>query len=96
MENVVEEHLYITNIRRSCLSFFAELICYALLLCYTSKQAYKLLLKKFPLPSFSSLLEKIKTGDVESIPDAKLLLLKGHLTQDCVLMVDEMYLQKGT
>ena len=37
--------------------FSANLIRYALLLHYTSKQAYKLLLEKFPLPSFS-LLEK--------------------------------------
>ena len=31
-----------------------------------------------------------------SITAVKSLLEKGHLSQDCVLLVDEMYLQKGT
>ena len=60
-----------------------------------SKQAYKLLLEKFPWSSFS-LLEKIQRVSVVSITAAKLLLEKGNLSQDCVLMLDEMYLQKGT
>ena len=72
-----------------------DLIRYALLLHYTSRQAYKFLLEKFPLPSFS-LLEKIQSGGVGSITAVKSLLEKGHLFQDCVLLVDEMYLQKGT
>ena len=67
MKNVVEEHpnsilqelqkrqYYKPKGRHS---FSVELIRYALLLRYTSHQAYKLLLEKFPLPSFS-LLEKI-------------------------------------
>ena len=75
--------------------FSANLICYALLLCYTSRQAYKLLLEKFPSPTFS-LLEKIQSGGVGSITAVKSLLEKGHLFQNCVLLVDEMYLQKGT
>ena len=60
-----------------------------------SKQAYKLLLEKFPLPSFS-LLEKIQRGVIETITAAKSLLKKGYLSQDYVFMVDEMYLEKGT
>ena len=75
--------------------FSADLIRYALLLHYTSRQSYKLLLEKFPLPSFS-LLEKIQSGGVGLITAVKSLLEKGHLSQDCVLLVDEMYLQKGT
>ena len=75
--------------------FSADLIRYALLLRYTSRQAYKLLLEKFPLPS-SSLLEKIQSDGVGSITAVKSLLEKGHLSQDSVLLVDEMYLQKGT
>ena len=51
-------------------------------------------LEKFSLPSF--LLEKIQRGGRESMAAAKLLLPKGHLSQDCVLIVDERYLQKGT
>ena len=66
-----------------------------LLLHYTSRQAYKLFLEKFPLPSFS-LLEKIQSGGLGSITAVKSLLEKGHLSQDCVLLVDETYLQKGT
>ena len=31
-----------------------------------------------------------------SIKTVNSLLEKGHLSQDCVLLVDEMYLQKGT
>lgn len=59
---------------------------------YTSPQAYKLLVEQLPFPS----LEKIKKGDVESITAAKSFLGKGKLSQDCILMLDEMYLQKGT
>ena len=84
-----------TTLQRGRPSFSSELIPYALLLRYVFKQAYKFLLEKFLLPSFS-LLEKIQRGGVESITAAKSLLEKGHLSQDCVLMVDEMYLQKGT
>ena len=50
--------------------FSADLIRYALLLRYTSRQAYKLLLEKFPLPSFS-LLEKIQSSGVGSITAVK-------------------------
>ena len=96
-----EEHLYSilrvtkkTTLQRGHHSFSAELICYVLLQCYTSKQAYKLLLEKFPLPFF--LLEKIQRGGIESITAVKSLLDKGYLSQDCILMVNEMYLQKGT
>ena len=41
------------------------------------------------------LLKKIQSG-VESITAVKLLLKEGHISQNCVLMVAEMYLQKGT
>ena len=44
---------------KGCPPFSADLIRYALRLRYTSRQAYKLLLEKFPLPSFS-LSEKSK------------------------------------
>ena len=43
-----------------------------------------------------TLLEKIQRGGVEWITATKSLLEKGHLSHDCVLMVDEKYLQKGT
>ena len=53
--------------------YSAAMMRYALLLRYTSLQAYKLLLGKFPLPSIS-LLNKLQTGGLESIKCAKLLL----------------------
>ena len=61
--------------------FSADLISYALLLRCTSRQAYKLLLEKFPSPSFS-LLKKIQSARVGSITAVKSLLKKGHLSQD--------------
>ena len=45
--------------------FSANLIHFALHLCYTSCQAYKLLLEKLPLPSLG-LLQKISQGNVDS------------------------------
>ena len=102
VQNVLEEHPYsfLKELQkrhykqRHRPSFFAELICYTLLLSYTYKQANKLLLEKFPLSSFS-ILEKIQRGGIESITAVKPLLEKGHLCQDYVFMVDEMYLQRG-
>ena len=75
--------------------YSAEMIRYALLLRYTSAQAYKMLLEKFPLPSFS-LLQKLHKGGVGSIKAAKVLMEKGKLSSDIILMADEMFLQKGT
>ena len=75
--------------------YSSELIRYALLLRYTSAQAYRMLLEKFPLPSFS-LLEKLKKGGIDSIQAANKLKENGDLCEDIILMVDEMYLQKGT
>ena len=100
IKNVVEEDPYsiLNELQKrqhykpkSRPSFSADLIRYALLLRYKSRQAYKLLLEKYPLPSFS-LLEKIQSDGVGSIIAVKSLLEKGHLFQDCVLLVDEMYL----
>ena len=71
------------------------MIRYALLLRYTSFQAYKLLFKKFPLLSIS-LLNKVQQGDVDSLRALKLLRGKGKISCDCIMMVDEMYLQKET
>ena len=76
-------------------SFSTELILYALLLRYPSKQADKLLLEKFPLQSFS-LLEKIQSSGVKSITDAQSLWKKIIFLKTDVLMADEMDLQKGT
>ena len=74
--------------------YSARIIRCALLVRYTSFQAYKLLLEEFPMPSLS-LLEKISKGGVDPVKSAKLLLAKGRISEDVILMIDEMYLQKS-
>ena len=74
--------------------YSSRIIRYALLLRYTSFQAYKLLQEEFPLPSLS-LLKKISSGGVDPVKAAKLLLNKNLISEDVVLMIDEMYLQKS-
>ena len=49
-----------------------------------------------PWSSDPLLLLSAAGGGVESITTAKSLLEKDHLSRDCVLMVDETYLLKGT
>ena len=75
--------------------YSSAVIRYALMLRHTSAHAYKLMLEKFPLPSFS-LLAKIQQGGVDSVKAVKLLLERGKISRDVVLMADEMYLDKGT
>ena len=72
-----------------------EVIRYALHLRYTSLQAYRLVLDKFPMPSIS-LLNKIQQGGVNSLKALQLLCERGELSNYCIMMVDEMYLQKAT
>ena len=75
--------------------YSSAMIRFALHLRYTSFQAYKILLEKFPLPSISTL-RKIQQGGVDALKAVKKLREEGHMSSDVVLMVDEMYLQKGT
>ena len=70
-----------------------NLLRYALLLRYTSTQAYKLLLEQFPLPALS-LLKKLNKGGMEPIKVVKVLLDQGKIGEDVVLLLDEIYLQK--
>lgn len=104
IKNAAEEHPYCTLEELSKRQYYkskgrppysAEVIRYALLLRYTPAQAYRMLLEKFPLPSFS-LLEKLQKGAVDSVKAAKALKEKGDLSDEIILMADEMYLQKGT
>ena len=73
--------------------YSSEMIRFALLLRYTSFQAYKILLQNFPLPSLS-LLAKLKSGNVNATKDAELLRQKNAISDDVILIADEMYLQK--
>ena len=75
--------------------FSSEMIRFALLARHTSAQAYRLRLEKFPLPSFSTL-AKIQKGGIDVLKAVKLLMEKGEISRDIILMVDEMYLQKST
>ena len=70
------------------------MICFALLLRYTSEQAYSLLLKTLPLLSIS-LLCKLKKGTIDSLKAVKFFLDSNQISKDVTVMVDEIYLQKG-
>ena len=69
------------------------MIQFALTLRYSSCQTYKLLLKELPLPLLR-VLKKSASGEVDSLKVAKLLLEKQTVSSDCVLVIDEKYLQK--
>ena len=73
--------------------FSSNVIRYSLLLRYTSLQTYRLLMKEFPFPSLS-LLKKITEGQLDAVKCAKSLKSQGVISEDVVLMFDEMYLQK--
>ena len=74
-------------------SYSVEMIRYGLHLRHASFQTYKQLLEKFPLPSIS-LLNKIQQRGVNSIKVLKILQENCKISNDCILMVDEMYLEK--
>ena len=92
LEEITQRQFYKPKGR---LPYSAGMIHYALHLRYTSVQAYKQLLDRFPLPSIL-LLNKIQKGGVDSAKALQILHEQGKISKDCVLMVDEMYLQKAT
>ena len=67
--------------------YSASMIRYALHLRYTSLQAYRLLLEKFPMQSLL-LLHKIQRGGVDALKALKALYEKGSFSRDCILMID--------
>ena len=73
--------------------FSSELLQFALMLCYTSLPAYRLLLDYFALPSIS-LLKKLSRGGVEPLKAIQVLLMEEKIDKDVVLLIDETYLQK--
>jgi hypothetical protein len=75
--------------------FSPHMIRYALLLYYTSPQAYRMLLEQLPFPSIS-VLKKLSSGGIEPLKACKLLLDQGKIDKDVVLSFDEIYLQKDT
>ena len=58
---------------------------------YMLIQAYKILLDKFPVQC-RSLLRKLKHGNLDMIKAANLLRNNGAMSDDIILMADEMYL----
>ena len=79
---------------KGCPPCSSDLLRFSLLLRYTSAQAYRLLLQQFRLPSFSFLATLSK--GISSLNVAKALLDKGCISQDIIVLCDEMYLQKET
>ena len=72
----------------------SSMIRYALHLRYTSLQADRLLLEKSPMLSLS-LLNNVQQGGDDVLKAFKNTLWKGYFSRDCILMIDEMYLQKS-
>ena len=57
-------------------------------------QAYKFRLENFPRP-FWSLSKKLKRGNVDVLNACKYLGENGKISDDLVVIVDEMYLRKS-
>ena len=74
--------------------YTSTLIRFALMQRYTSRQSYSLLIEDLPLPSFS-LLKKLSQGGIAPMKVLKLLLEKGSIDVDVILIIDEMYLQRS-
>ena len=75
--------------------YSAQVMRYALIQRYTSAAAYRVMLKEFPLPSFS-LLYKVQHGGPDAMKTVKILHEAGTISTDVILMADEMYLQQST
>ena len=75
------------------LPYSSQLIRLAMLVRYTSFQAYKLLQEHFPLPSLA-LLSKLRKGNTDALKVCSYLKESGKISQDITVMVDEMYLRK--
>ena len=70
------------------------MIWYALYLRYTLLQANRSLLEKFPMLPLP-LSHKIQQGGVDALKALRTVHEKGSFFCDCILMIDEMYLQKS-
>ena len=71
----------------------SNVIRYSSLLRYNSLQTYLLLMKEFTFPSLS-LMKKITEGQLDAVKCPKSLKSQGMISEDILLMFDEMYLQK--
>ena len=73
--------------------YSANMLRYPLTLRYTSQPAYKLLLEEFKMPSLS-LLKNLTSGKIDPVTSLKVLKENGSISEDVILLFDEMYLQK--
>ena len=73
--------------------YSANLLRYALMLRYSSLQAYEVWMDEFKLPSLS-MLQKLASGKIDTMKSATLLRDNGNISEDVILMFDEMFLEK--
>ena len=76
---------------KGCPPYSTNIIRFSLML---SRQSYKLLQSELPLPSFS-LLQKLTKGGIEPIKSLQVLFREGKVDSECMLLIDEMYLEKS-
>ena len=65
---------------KGCPLYSSDMIRFAVMLCYTSGQVYKLMLETLPLPSISAL-RKLRKGNTDSMKAIKLLLESGQISR---------------
>ena len=70
-----------------------EILCFSLMMRYTSTQEYKLIQKEYNLPSFS-FLAKLKSGGIDNIKSLAALKAANSISEDIVILYDEMYLEQ--
>ena len=72
-----------------------NILKFALMQRYTSRQAYEMLLDELPLPSLS-FLKTLAKGGIEPVEALKVMLEEDKVSCDCALLIDEMILQKDS
>lgn len=92
--DILEELCNLKYVKPKGRSYSAKLICQSLLLRYTSLQAYQILLNIFPMPSPNNLQRRI-AGEMDPMKVVQLLKNSEQISDDVVLMMDEMYLAKS-
>ena len=74
-------------------TYSTSVIRFALMLRYTSLQAYNLLAEEYKLPS-TSYLSMLKSAGIDAVKALKVVKDKNLISEDVVMMFDEMYLQQ--
>ena len=80
LKEMIDPNFYSAKARST---YSSEMIKLALLLRYTSAQAYKILLKEFSLPSFS-LLKRLKQGGFDAMKALTIFLDRDKTPRDVV------------